>query len=101
MAQRSSGIFPREGYNLDDANKATGAATEIASELQHCKTVRIIAFGLGDTTSVDVEGYEVIAAEVGAADPKIVHVRGALLPAGKTVNITNPGSAAVYFEKVD
>ncbi len=101
MAQRSTGIFPREGFNLDEENKASGSSTEIGSDLTYCETVRVIAFDLGADNAVSVEGVEIIPAGTYPAQ-YITHVRGALLPVGKTVTIagTNPEDATVYFEKV-
>ena len=104
MAQRSTGIFPREGYNLDEALKATGASTDLATtakvNLKHCKTVRVIAIS-GDADSVvTLGGIEVVPAA--ASFPYVAHVRGALLAdsvcaiAGAT-----PTNCVVYFEKVD
>ena len=44
MAARSSGIFPREGFNLDEAGKitATATGTDAPFTLTAAKTIRIV-----------------------------------------------------------
>lgn len=107
MAQRSSGIFPREGFNLDEANVASGATTTIGSNLADCKTVRVIAYPGALTDLVVTLGTAgpTIAVPAGEA-PYIYHMRGALIPseaAGSVIGLaaTSLGAEKVYFEKVD
>jgi len=47
MAARSSGIFPREGFNLDEAGKitATATGTDAPFTLTAAKTIRVIVIG--------------------------------------------------------
>ena len=102
MAQRSSGIFPREGFNLDEELKATGASTDLSAkaDLRHCKTVRVIAIAGGADAAISIGGIEVIPAAT--AYPAIAHVRGALL-ANSTVVAQGADAATsvVYVEKLD
>lgn len=104
MAQRSSGIFPREGFNLDDSLKATGASTDLSgvNDLTKCFTLRVIAYGLDADSVVTVGGIEAVPAGSNASVPYVAHIRGALL-ADSTVAIAgaSPANVTVYFEKVE
>ena len=120
MAQRSSGIFPREGFNLDDSNKVEGAAGTsndvlCGGVLSHCKTIRVIAYaGAEDLTITLGEGADApaVVAPAGSA-PYIAHVRGALITEAAAVDGVVPNTsinlaaastsagAKVYFEKLD
>lgn len=104
MAARSSGIFPREGYNLDDELKCSGASTDLASkiDLTTGKTIRVICVAKGNNDNVvTVGGIE--AVPTGAVSlPYVAHLRGALL-ADSVVAIagTTPENASVFIELVD
>lgn len=107
MAARSSGVFPREGFNLDDELKATGASTVLTGwHLDYAKTIRCICLDPGATTTLTLGGHAVAAAGANAdADANgalIIHVRGALLnhEAAGTV-AANAGTGTWYFELVD
>ena len=89
MAQRSTGLFPREGFNLDDAGKitATATGTDAPFTLVNAKTIRIVLIGaagiddLGtNKITVTLGGQAVVfnAAELDANGVGIAHVRGAL-----------------------
>ena len=60
MAARSTGIFPREGFNLDNSFKLLeGAGVSAPVTITNCRTLRVIA------TGVDLTGNAVIAIEIG------------------------------------
>ena len=126
MAQRSTGIFPREGFNLDAELEITTADTAASVTLKHAKTIRIIVVGAtrtapvgdgaeGDIT-VNIGGKDVVFTNVDfdANGVAIAHVRGALLDGDNNVVYTiNPGadntgtggtytvSGGVFYELVD
>ena len=106
MAARSEGLFPREGFNLDEELKVPSAGTTLSVNLHHAKTVRIICVApLAD--GAIVLGGETIAMNSADADANgvvIAHVRGALLadqPAGTVCTTAGTGSADYYLELVD
>lgn len=41
MAARSTGIFPREGFNLDNAFAVFAIATEAPINMRNCRTLRV------------------------------------------------------------
>ena len=102
MAQRSTGLFPREGFNLDAECEITATPTAAATTLKHAKTIRLI--GINVTVDVTVTiGGQTVALNVADADPNgvvIAHVRGALCDANN--NVSYAGTAdAVFYELVD
>ena len=105
MAARSEGLFPREGFNLDDENQVTGVA--IGSNLYHAKTVRVIVIGgSGDVVVTLGTAGEVITLGDADADQngvRIGHVRGALCPDEPTGSVCSfTGTATgVWVELVD
>ena len=64
MAARSSGIFPREGFNLDEAGKitATATGTDAPFTLTAAKTIRIVVVGAG---GIDDAGTNKITVTLG------------------------------------
>lgn len=107
MAARSSGLFPREGFNLDaecEIPVTTPAAAAVT--LKHAKTIRIIAVGLsGGNATVVIGGQSVVLNEADG-DPNgvvIAHVRGALCDANNNVVYTlSAGTVGgVFYELVD
>ena len=120
MAARSSGIFPREGFNLDSAFKLddTGA-TESPVNLRHCRTFRVVLVNTvltgGAILGIEIYGDVVAsfnAAELAAAkDPNgvvTIHLRGhKLLDATEVVNyavVLGGGTFStdgIYIELVD
>ena len=113
MAQRSSGLFPREGFNLDAELEITTSAVEAAVTLANAKTIRVIAIGLTSsaddgTVTVTIGGETLVLAEADA-DPNgvvIGHIRGALCndPANEVSYVLGGTSAAVggvFYELVD
>ena len=46
MAARSSGLFPREGFNLDAECEITTSSASAAVTLTNAKTIRVIGIGV-------------------------------------------------------
>ena len=103
MAQRSTGLFPREGFNLDaqcEIPLTTPAAAAVT--LTHAKTIRVIGIGVTGDVTVTLGGEAIVLA-VADADPNgvvIGHVRGALCSADNNVVYTGT-AAGVFYELVD
>ena len=110
MTTRSSGVFPREGYNLDDEMKATVNNTNATSpiDLASINTIRVIAIGkylpkLGtgaqEKLTVTVGGQEVEfdytdSDTVANLPPaKLAHIRGALCTADDNFKFARQNSA--------
>lgn len=114
MAARSTGIFPREGFNLDEALQITTSDTAAAVTLKFAKTIRVILVGAtitgdGDVT-VNIGGKDVVfgANDLDINGVGIAHIRGALLDGDNNVVYAanaNTGSATVaggvYYELLD
>ena len=106
MSQRSSGIFPREGFNLDEECKITTSATPAKTTLKDAKTIRVIVIGLSGGDATVTLGGEAIVLKEANADPNgvvIGHVRGALCDGNNNVIYAlSAGSVGgVYYELVD
>ena len=107
MAARSSGIFPREGFNLDAQCAITTTPTAAAATLKHAKTIRVIVIGLaGGDATITLGGESVVIAEATDLDQNgvgIAHVRGALCDANNNVSYAlSAGSVGgVFYELVD
>ena len=115
MAARSSGIFPREGFNLDaqlEITTSTRSYTDHGVTLAAAKTIRLIAVGLTSsatdgTATVTIGGETVVLAEADADANGVViaHIRGALCSADNDVVYVLGGTSAavggVFFELVD
>ena len=105
MAQRSSGIFPREGFNLDEEMKLIAGGSTLPGNLYHAKTVRVIGIGVTADVAVTLGGATVDLA-VADADPNgvvIAHIRGVLTgdaPSGTVASYTGT-AAGVFVELVD
>lgn len=107
MAQRSSGLYPREGFNLDalcEIPVTTPAAAAVT--LAHAKTIRVVAVGLTGGDATVTLGGEAIVLAAADADPNgvvIGHVRGALCTANNNVVYTlSAGSVGgVFYELLD
>ena len=125
MAARSSGMHPREDYNIDEAMQVpenAGGSVALLGDLSKAKTIRVIVvdsaitgdgkirvdFDTGNTVSVE---FDVLTAGNPLGGVAIAHIRGALLD-GKTQDVAyqliqGTGSAAlgpnggVYLELVD
>lgn len=117
MAARSTGLFPREGFNLDDSCKitATATGTDAPVTLTSAKTIRILvvgASGIDDAgtnkITVTLGGQAVVfnAADLDANGVGIAHIRGALCDADDndafyTLGGTAAIAGGVYLELVD
>lgn len=106
MAQRSSGLFPREGFNLDAECEITTSAVAAATTLAHAKTIRVIVLGLtgGDATvTLGGEAVVIAAADVDQNGVGIAHVRGALCTADNNViySLSAGSVGGVFYELVD
>jgi hypothetical protein len=114
MSQYSTGIFPREGFNLD-AECAIPLTTPAAAKatLKHAKTIRVIVLG---ATGIDNAGTNKITVTVGgqaivfqaqdldANGVGIAHIRGALCDINNNVVYVKGGTAnttGVFYELVD
>jgi len=106
MAARSTGIFVREGFNLDEEMQITGAT--VPANLYHAKTIRIIGIGVTGTDLVATIGGVDVALSSADADQNgvvIAHLRGALCadePTGSSVALTGTApTGGVFLELVD
>ena len=102
MAARSTGLFPREGFNLDAQTEITTSSAPASVTLTNAKTIRVI--GIGVTVDVIATlGGVAVELNVADADPNgvvIAHVRGALCGADNNVIYTGT-AAGVFYELVD
>ena len=107
MAARSSGLFPREGFNLDAECEITTSPSAAKATLAHAKTIRLIVIGLaGGDATLTVGGQTVEIAEATDLDANgvgIAHIRGALCDADNNVSYAlSAGSVGgVFYELVD
>ena len=106
MAQRSTGLFPREGFNLDAQCEITTSSAPAAVTLTHAKTIRVIAVGLTGGDATVTLGGEAIVLAAADADPNgvvIGHVRGALCSADNNViySLSAGSVGGVFYELVD
>ena len=102
MAQRSTGLFPREGFNLDAQCEITGTPTAAAVTLAHAKTIRLIGINVTVDVTVTIGGETVslLVADKDANGVCIAHIRGALCDADNNVSYTGT-CAGVFYELVD
>jgi len=107
MAARSTGLFPREGFNLDAECEITTSPTAAATTLANAKTIRVIVIGLsGGDATVSLGGQDVVITEAGDLDLNgvgIAHIRGALCDASNNVSyaLTAGTVGGVFYELVD
>lgn len=112
MTARSSGIFPREGFNLDNETQITASSEAAAVELKNAKTIRVIVMGTitGDGTVAVTLGGETVtfgSDDLDISGVAIAHVRGALCDADNNVQyVATPGTGAAtvtacHYELVD
>jgi hypothetical protein len=107
MAARSTGMFPREGFNLDAECEITTSPAAAAVTLANAKTIRVIVIGLsGGDATVTLGGQDVVITEAGDLDLNgvgIAHIRGALCDSGNNVSysLTAGTVGGVFFELVD
>lgn len=107
MAARSTGMFPREGFNLDGETEITTTPTAAAVTLADAKTIRVIVLGLsGGDATMTIGGQTVVIAEATDLDLNgvgIAHIRGALCDADNNVSYSlSAGTVGgVFYELVD
>ena len=113
MAARSTGLFPREGFNLDGELEITTVATDAAVTLANAKTIRVIVLGLDATAddgvcTVTLGGQDVVIEQANDLDKNgvgIAHIRGAICDADNEVSYALAGAGAsvggVFYELVD
>ena len=113
MAARSTGIFPREGFNLDNAFAVFGTSTEAPVNMRNCRTLRVTLINpvatVDGIVGVDIGGkiFSYDAADTAAADGRIIiHVRGYSLTNNNVqqVLLPNGGTATMdgcFVELVD
>jgi len=120
MSARSTGIFPREGFSLDNAFALDDSGSSVSPvNLRHCRTIRLILIGAqltGDALlAVEIYGQVVFGADASdlaaAKDANgvvIVHFRGYNLPTGSEVVsyalVPSTGTASLegaFIELVD
>jgi len=104
MAARSTGIFPREKFDLDANLVVTTTDVNPGVTLKHIKTIRCILVGTtitgNATVTFNVGGRDVVfgANDLDENGVGIAHVRGALCDADNLVKYTiaaGTGSATV------
>jgi hypothetical protein len=107
MAARSTGIFPRENFNLDGECEITTSPVAASITLANAKTIRVILVG---AAGIDDAGTNKVTVTLGGqvlefnAAVGVAHVRGALCDADNNVQYTLGGTATVggcFYELVD
>jgi len=113
MAQRSTGVFPREKFDLDAAMAVTATPTAAGLDLKTIKTIRVVVIGAGDIDNggtnkitVNVGGESVVfnANDLDVNGVGIAHIRGSLCDANNNVDYDLGGTAtlvACYIDAVD
>ena len=119
MAARSTGLFPREGFNLDaqmQVPENAGGNVATLGDLSNAKTFRVIFLGCILTNDATLDLYleqgggvyrSYTAADIPASGTIIEHVRGAAIKGTQDVAyqlVDNTGVATVdgaYVELVD
>lgn len=97
MAQRSTGVFPREKFDLDETMRVTTSAVASALELTSINTIRVVVLGAvytaptgnGTAGSINVTvGGKVVSFGPGDFDANgvgIAHIRGTLCDANDNI----------------
>lgn len=113
MAARSTGIFPRENFNLDAECEITTSSVAAKTSLKDAKTIRVIVVGAAgiddggvNKITVTLGGQDIVvnAADLDPNGVGIAHVRGALCDADNNVQYALGGTATVggvFYELVD
>ena len=68
MAARSTGMFPREGFNLDAECEITTSSAPAAVTLAHAKTIRVIGINVTVDCTVTLGGEAVTLAQTWPAE---------------------------------
>jgi hypothetical protein len=113
MAQRSTGVFPREKFDLDAAFQVTTTPTGAAIPLTTFRTIRVVVLGASgiddagtNKVTVTVGGQAVVfkAADLDKNGVGLAHIRGSLCDANNNISYTLGGTAtvnSVYLDFVD
>ena len=107
MSAQSTGIFPREGFNLDAETEITTTPTAAATTLSFAKTIRVIVLGLvGGNATISIGGQTIVVDEATDLDLNgvgIAHIRGAICDQNNNVSYAlSAGTVAgVFYELVD
>lgn len=107
MSAQSTGIFPREGFNLDAETEITTAVTAAATTLSFAKTIRVTVLGLvGGNATISIGGQTIVVDEATDLDINgvgIAHIRGAICDQNNNVSYAlSAGTVAgVFYELVD
>lgn len=113
MAARSTGVFPREKFDLDAAMAVTATPAAAAITLTSIGTIRVIVLGAAgiddagtNKVTVNVGGKAVVfnAADLDKNGVGIAHIRGALCDANNNVDYDLGGTATVtgvFIDAVD
>lgn len=103
MAARSTGMFPREGFDLDAELAVTTTDQDLGITLKNIRTIRVILFASitgNATVTFNIGGRDVVfgASDFDPNGVAIGHVRGALCDTDNLVKYTiaaGTGSATV------
>jgi hypothetical protein len=113
MAARSSGVFPREKFDLDAALAVTATSAAAAIDLKSINTIRVVVIGAAgvdnagtNKITVNVGGESVVfnANDLDANGVGIAHIRGSLCDASNNVDYDLGGTATLvgcYIDAVD
>lgn len=113
MAARSSGVFPREKFDLDAAFEVTATAAAMPIPLTSIGTIRIVVLGAAgidnagtNKITVNVGGKSVVfnANDLDANGVGIAYLRGTLCDANNNADYDLGGTGtvnSVYLDAVD
>lgn len=113
MAQRSTGVFPREKFDLDAAFEVTASVAAAPIPLTSIGTIRVVVIDAGgiddagtNKITVNVGGKAVVfnASDLDKNGVGIAHIRGSLCDANNNMDYDLGGTAtvgAVYLDVVD
>ena len=113
MAARSTGVFPREKFDLDAALAVTATPAAAAISLKSIATIRVIVLGAAgvdnagtNKITVNVGGQSVVfkAQDLDINGVGIAHLRGTLCDANNNIDYDLGGTATLqgcYIDAVD
>jgi hypothetical protein len=113
MAARSTGVFPREKFDLDNAMAVTATPAAAPITLSSINTIRVIVLGVAgidnagtNKITVNVGGESVIfnANDIDANGVGIAHLRGSLCSKNNNVDYDLGGTGTLtgcYIDAVD
>jgi hypothetical protein len=113
MAARSTGVFPREKFDLDAALAVTATPTAAVIDLKTIKTIRVVVIGAAgiddagtNKITVNVGGQSVVfkAADLDPNGVGIAHLRGSLCDANNNIDYDLGGTGTLvgcYIDVVD